>query len=1673
MSDAQQSDNQIRSLLTNAEIHFNRGEWDQADAYFDRVLEMNPQNKVALSGRRDVREKRERESEIQAKLKEGRDHLEELRFKEAIHTFNAAQDIGASHGILIYHAEIRTLRDRAQDSLTWRTAVDDGMAKARKLKEVGQTEPAIVVLRELLHSLTANGQNELAEPVRAELARLVQTREVEDQIHEAQQAFDEQDLERACVIAQELERRYEDRADVKRIAANFCQRWMMLSEQLRQAQTYLIDGKFEDALAIIVKVRGMVPNNPNWRALWLRAHTDQGHVLMARAQAALVQQDFSSASRLVAAATTAYASVLDVFPGHQPSERALAEMKAWRLLPPYMSQLRTEEILAEVRAHAMRGDWESALEKLNEARTLDFNPGEIEREVQRINRQRQTWVEIAKHQLDAEQKRATNSRLDAKRSYDEAILLASYPDSGLEPELRNALSDLRGHFNTMLDPYEFMRQGAELVSEARAKLDRIVRSGSKNPLAGRLSALAIDWYDISVAHARFGYVSSAEAIGSLEDAYAVAKEQLRDTPDDSEIMQKVIELRTKILEHLHGRVTNRITSADNNASQGRFDRALEDLESVEHIVAQIQARFPEIGDDETIQQPLKYAVIMITRITRLRNRAQQLVSLVEQINQAYVGRKLSEAERLINEAEVIDQERSVKYLWEQIDILQELIRRESYRNLQEAELSWQTAQERIAAEAWEDAFKALERGQVLVRGQMRENIQREIERIKPLAEIQRKRREAIENGKRSLSMRRFTDAIDNFASAIQLDAPRAEIQPYLAAAQVGEYLERAGAQMVTNPKEAERLLQDAIRLAGEAPPAQELRREAEAYLSAITQRLEHAANIAKMLQVAESALSKDQLQSASDALDEILQLDQGHPSAQNLKRKVNEAGRAQTLLAGATDLYEEKRYREAIELVEQSLAIYPLTAAQQLAAKLHAEQDAGEALTRAQSLAQEGRFVKARRELQSARDKNPNHPRLSVAQQMLMDMEEQLFVRVRRPIDDARQRQDYRQAVIASRFALETAEWGDRRGELQYLHQCIWDEWAKSTLIDIQSLFEIQQNIETNLEQSVIRAMEKIEEVMGSAESPADVVIDVNRRTLGAAMVRLQNLQELIKQWNTILPWRSKVASNLKDPIDARSFVQLIERQSLEEYLQHLSTILGISVLDLDFDLIWPVTMLDISPVLSHIEPANRKNTLVSTVPAIFLHPGCTRQTAFPELIRAALSVQSMHGTNLAFLFSFEESQEDLRHVREQIVFSVREAEREAVVFFRDDIVRILAAEDPLRQLQIFILSQIDIERVSPYSPSVGRTPDRVFVGREFEIRAVAETCINGSSAVIGGRRIGKTSLLHRLHRHYLPLIGLYSVYYDCAAAQNYDYQRFMSLHLAERDWSPEMPADAPRTFGQLLEFRRTGRPIIVLLDEADRLVTNDRTETELLWPLFNTLRVASNAGSIQFVFGGERALRSAVLDSTSPLFNFVNVHFLGPLTKPAVEQLVLGPMRKLEIRFVQESEITNRIFDFTSGHPNVIQYFCARLIERLNRLGKRQLDLDDVEKTLSEPQFVRNEFLGTYFASATVLEHIVALEMAQHSELTTLSSLHTFLNAEGIQTTLNQVDDVMERLVDLRNILRRTPDGYEFAVSAFPLLMARQPRIKDLVNLRVEIYRLLGDILPEHAPVDNQGRLW
>jgi hypothetical protein len=305
--------------------------------------------------------------------------------------------------------------------------------------------------------------------------------------------------------------------------------------------------------------------------------------------------------------------------------------------------------------------------------------------------------------------------------------------------------------------------------------------------------------------------------------------------------------------------------------------------------------------------------------------------------------------------------------------------------------------------------------------------------------------------------------------------------------------------------------------------------------------------------------------------------------------------------------------------------------------------------------------------------------------------------------------------------------------------------------------------------------------------------------------------------------------------------------------------------------------------------------------------------------------------------------------------------------------------------------------------------------------------------------------MLSRLHRVRLPTAGFLSVYYDCTRALG--SSRFLSARIG--DWRPERPSNAPVTFNDLLYAPPANSPLVLLLDEADKLVPVDR---EAAWQLFGALRALTNSGHAQVILSGERTLRAALKDPTSPLFNFADEVLLGPLDFRAVEELVTQPMKQLEIELVDEKTLIDRIWAFTSGHPNVVQRLCRRLIERLNERGTRRIALSDLDSVIKDPQFQEIDFLQTYWEAASPLEKIITLMLSQEAKTYRLKEVRQLLPEQiRIRTSATATKDALDRLVDLRSILKRSPNGYEFAVAAFPKVLANTTTVEDLLEVLVE----------------------
>ena len=378
----------------------------------------------------------------------------------------------------------------------------------------------------------------------------------------------------------------------------------------------------------------------------------------------------------------------------------------------------------------------------------------------------------------------------------------------------------------------------------------------------------------------------------------------------------------------------------------------------------------------------------------------------------------------------------------------------------------------------------------------------------------------------------------------------------------------------------------------------------------------------------------------------------------------------------------------------------------------------------------------------------------------------------------------------------------------------------------------------------------------------------------------------------------------------------------------------------------------------------------------------------------------------------------------------------------------IIRASEPRKALRHFILSRVNIKTISPYTTR-GPTPEDFFFGREHEMREITNHIDSKSYAIIGGRRIGKTSVLNRLHKIRFANSGFTSVFYDCSLIQTSDNFLNAQVH----NWQPPRKDNNQNNFGDLFNKIPKEKPFVLLLDEADKLIPIDRENN---WKLFNIFRYLSNSKQMQIVLGGERTLREALKDPQSPLFNFPNEILLGPLDYESVKILVTRPMQTLEIKLEGVEDIVNRIWEFTSGHPNVVQGLCTRLVDKINQQQTdRKITIEKVEEIIHDMDFLRMDYLETYWVAASNLEKIITLLLAGDQSTNTLSDIRSSIFKKcGIEPSLHQVDQALRRLIDLRAILMQSSGKYYFAVKSFPTVLSGTMTLSDMLEISSEQFK-------------------
>ena len=264
------------------------------------------------------------------------------------------------------------------------------------------------------------------------------------------------------------------------------------------------------------------------------------------------------------------------------------------------------------------------------------------------------------------------------------------------------------------------------------------------------------------------------------------------------------------------------------------------------------------------------------------------------------------------------------------------------------------------------------------------------------------------------------------------------------------------------------------------------------------------------------------------------------------------------------------------------------------------------------------------------------------------------------------------------------------------------------------------------------------------------------------------------------------------------------------------------------------------------------------------------------------------------------------------------------------------------------------------FNPFVAGAPilhNDLFFGRESTIERILQTLASNNILVHGERRIGKTSLLHQISDRLLnlrdPDLAFVPVYADVEGVSETDLFHVLTEDVIEafRTFGVTVDRNDQRLGGEdaealiqtseslLLSFRKNDGPsmkIALLIDEADQLltysrVTRDQLRRLLLGPLGERLvMVLSGVG-----------IGTAAADGNDAFLALFDRLELRGLAIDDAERLIRDPLRGV---FRLDESVVIRLLELSRRKPYLIQRMCVALVNRCHELGKRTIEVADVD---------------------------------------------------------------------------------------------------------------------------------
>ena len=233
--------------------------------------------------------------------------------------------------------------------------------------------------------------------------------------------------------------------------------------------------------------------------------------------------------------------------------------------------------------------------------------------------------------------------------------------------------------------------------------------------------------------------------------------------------------------------------------------------------------------------------------------------------------------------------------------------------------------------------------------------------------------------------------------------------------------------------------------------------------------------------------------------------------------------------------------------------------------------------------------------------------------------------------------------------------------------------------------------------------------------------------------------------------------------------------------------------------------------------------------------------------------------------------------------------------------------------------------------------------------------------ALIGPRRIGKTSLLRRIgarlaDRYHVIFLDVQGLLIDSAPLLFYELANRVAASLRSSGVKVPSPNRAEFEAGASVMAEgylqgavqaAGGRHLLILLDEFDDLEQKVRSGL-LPESVFSYLRhLIQHQPGVAFILCGTHRLEELGQEYWSFLFNLALHRRIGCLPPDSAHRLIREPLERAGT--VCEDLAVEKVWRLTGGHPYFTQLACHRLVDRCHRDKHNSLAVEDVDATVEE----------------------------------------------------------------------------------------------------------------------------